>query len=141
MEVASEVKSGVAVAYANMDVCVKFGDTRLSRAELFDSFPVGPVLRYFVQYSIVLFAADRKQLAQSYPADRCIKPTVRDKCVKFRDPRLNRCGEIRPKAVRGGIFGCFSNFYTCEPEVAGDVIPGVASVYVGVDVRAKFGDF
>ena len=27
-----------------------------------------------------------------------------------------------------------------QPEVAGDVVSGVAIEYIGVDVRAKFGD-
>ena len=33
-----------------------------------------------------------------------------------------------------------SNFDKCRPEVAGDVISGVALGYVSMDVRAKLGD-
>ena len=61
-------------------------------------------------------------------------------CVQFRDHRLNRSEEIRLKSVAGGIFGRFSNFDNCRPEVAGDVMSGAALVYVGVDVPTKFGD-
>ena len=45
---------------------------------------------------------------------------------KFRDPRLNRSGEIQAEVVECGIFGRFWNFDNCRPEVAGDVI-GVTS--------------
>ena len=55
-------------------------------------------------------------------------------------PRLNSSEEIRPKAVGGSIFGRFLNFDKCRPEVASDVISGVALFYVGMGVRAKFGD-
>ena len=51
-----------------------------------------------------------------------------------------RATKIRPKAVGSGIFGRFPNFDKCPSEVAGDVISGVAVDYVGVDVRATFGD-
>ena len=37
----------------------------------------------------------------------------------------HRTTKIRPKAVSGGIFGHFSNFDNCLPEVTGDVISGV----------------
>ena len=67
-------------------------------------------------------------------------PTVPDRWVKFRDPRLNHSGEIRPKAVGCCIFSRFSNFYKCRPEVAGDVISGVALEHVGMDVHAKCGE-
>ena len=66
---------------------------------------------------------------------RLIGLTVPDKCVKFRDPRLNGSREIRPKAVGCGIFGRFSNFSKCLPAVAGDVIFGVTSGYVSADAR------
>ena len=38
----------------------------------------------------------------------------------FCDPHLNHSGEIRPKAIGGGIFGRFSHFDECRLEVAGD---------------------
>ena len=65
-------------------------------------------------------------------------PIVRDERVKFRDPRLTRSAEIQPKAVGSGIFGNFSNFDNCPPDVAGDVLSGAAMDYVGMDVSAKF---
>ena len=51
-----------------------------------------------------------------------------------------RATQIRPKAVGSDIFGRFSNFDKCRLEVDGDVISGVAVEYVGVDVRATFGE-
>ena len=51
-----------------------------------------------------------------------------------------RVTKIRPKAVGSGIFCRFPNFDKCRPEVAGDVISGVAVDYVGIDVRATFGE-
>ena len=38
------------------------------------------------------------------------------------------------------IFGRFSNFDKCQPEVAGDVMSSTALDYVGMDVPASFGD-
>ena len=38
-------------------------------------------------------------------------------------------------------FQPFLNFDKCRPEAAGDVISGMALDYVGVDVRATFGDY
>ena len=63
--------------------------------------------------------------------------SVPQKCVKFRDTRSNHSGESLPKAVACGIFGRSSNFDKCQPEVAGNVISGVAVDFVGSDVRAK----
>ena len=54
---------------------------------------------------------------------------VINKCLKFRDPRLNRSGEIR-----------FSNMDNCRPEVAGDVISSVALDHIGMDVAVKLDD-
>ena len=49
--------------------------------------------------------------------------------------------KIRPKAVRGGIFGrFFSNSDKCRPEVAGDVISGVVVDQAGKDFLVKFRD-
>ena len=44
------------------------------------------------------------------------------------------------KAVRCRIFSPFSNVDNFRPEVASDVISGVVVDYVGVDVRATFGN-
>ena len=51
-----------------------------------------------------------------------------------------RATKIRPETVGSGIFGRFPNFNKCRSEVAGDVISGVAVDYVGMDVRATFGE-
>ena len=51
-----------------------------------------------------------------------------------------RATKIRLKAVGSGIFGRFPNFAKRRSEVAGDVISGVAVDYVGMDVRATFGE-
>ena len=45
------------------------------------------------------------------------------------------------KAVGCGIFCRFSNLDKCRPEAAGDVISGMALDYVGMGVRASFGDY
>ena len=37
-----------------------------------------------------------------------------------------RTTKIRPKAVGGGIFGCYLNFDKCRPEVADDVVSSAA---------------
>ena len=44
-----------------MDVLVKFGDSRLPVAELFDSLPVRPVLRTLVQY-LLEFCSQRESV-------------------------------------------------------------------------------
>ena len=67
---------------------------------------------------------------------------VPDKYVKFRgpcDPRLNRSGAIRPKAVGSGIFDSLSRD-NCRRKVASDIISGVAIEEVGRDVRVKSSD-
>ena len=51
-----------------------------------------------------------------------------------------RAAKIRPKAVGSSIIGHFLNFDKCQLEVSGDVISGVAVYYVGMDVRATFGE-
>ena len=38
---------------------------------------------------------------------RFVRPIVPDKCVKFRDPCLNRCLEIPSEAAGSGIFNSF----------------------------------
>ena len=65
---------------------------------------------------------------------------VSDEFVKFRDPRLNRSGEILPKAVGCGIFDRFSNCDKCRPEEAADVIFGIALDYFSADVAANVWD-
>ena len=43
LEVADKVISGV----VDVNVCVKFGNSTLNRADLFDSLPVGPCFTHF----------------------------------------------------------------------------------------------
>ena len=57
---------------------------------------------------------------------------------KFRDPCLNRSGEIPPEAVGNSIFDSFFRF-NFRPEVDTDVISGVALEHVDMDFRAKYG--
>ena len=90
---------------------------------------------YALLYSNYLhFAADRKQLVTSYPTGLWGRPTVHDKRVQSRDPRLNRTQEIPPEAVGGGIFKGYLNFHNCQPEVSSDIISGMAVQHVGTDV-------
>ena len=73
--------------------------------ELCTSMPVTPVLRTFVHYLITV--CSRLEAASDVISDRFVRLAVPDKCLKFRDPRLNRSPEIRPEAVGGGIVDCF----------------------------------
>ena len=107
--------------------------------ELCASTPATPVLRTFVQYLIAFFS--RPKTASDVICGKFIGAVVRDKRVKFRDPRLNRSREIPPKAVCGGILDrFFKHSDNCQPEVASVVISGMAVQYVGMDVCVKFGD-
>ena len=63
-------------------------------AELFDSLPVGPVLRTFVQHLIAF--CNRPETASQGISSRCMGPRVLGKCVQFLDHRFNRSGEILP---------------------------------------------
>ena len=51
-EICGDVMSGVAVDWVRVDVRVKFGDSRLQMAELFDSLTDVPVFCTFLQYLI-----------------------------------------------------------------------------------------
>ena len=64
---------------------------------------------------------------------------ILDKCVKFREPSLNRSREIQPKAVASGIFDSIF-CYSLRPEVHNDVISGTAVDNVGMDVHVTFCD-
>ena len=66
--------------------------------------------------------------------------TVAVRCVKRCDPRLNRPGEIRPKAVECGIFSRVLNFDKCRPEAASDVISGKFVRPIIIDKNVKFCD-
>ena len=75
----------------------------------------GPVLRTFVQ-KLMAFSS-RLERVSDVISSRFVRPIVLDKCVKFRDPRLNHSREIQLEAISS-----------------------VAVNYVGMDVCAKFGD-
>ena len=67
---------------------------------------------------------------------RFVRPIVPNKCVKFRDPHLNRSREVSPEPIWGSIlYTVFS-----DEEVVSDVISNVAVACVASDVRTKFGD-
>ena len=64
---------------------------------------------------------------------------VPNKRVKFRDPCSNHTGEIRPKAVGCGIFGCTLNLDKCQTGVANDVISGSFRRPIVPNKHVKFG--
>ena len=97
--------------------------------------PAETVLRTYAQYSVAVCSPS--EAASDGMSGSFVGLTVPNKFVKFRDPRLNLSGEIRPKALH---FRPFSNFDKCRLEVAGDVISGVAVDWISVDVCTKFGD-
>ena len=68
-----------------------------------------------------------------------MRPIVRNKCVKFRDPRISRSREIPPEAVGGCIWDDFVR-RNLRLKVVGNVISGLAVQKFGVDVRVKCGD-
>ena len=78
---------------------------RQSETDLFDSLPAAPVSRTFMQYLIAF--SNRLEAASDVISDKCGRPIVPHKCVKFPYPRLNRPWEIPPEAIEGGIFGRF----------------------------------
>ena len=77
---------------------------------------------YAILCNIKLHFCRRPVASRGVMSDEFVGPIVSDKCVKFCDPRLNRSGEIKPKADGCDIFGRFSNFDYCRSEVASDVI-------------------
>ena len=75
--------------------------------ELMASMPAAIVLRTFVNTFCIF-----QPTGSSYSdviCGRFVRLAVPDKCVKCRDPRLNRFPEIRPEAVERGIFDRFFN--------------------------------
>ena len=118
-----------------IDIGVKFGDSMLNSGWIIRLFAASQVLRTFVQYLLYLATDRKRRHIRQFCGVNCP-----DKRVKFRDPSLNRSGEIRPKVEACGIFGRFSNFDKCRPAAADEVISGVALDYVGVGVLARFGD-
>ena len=86
-------------------------------AELFYSLFCGRIrLRTFVQYLIAF--CSRSEEASYVTSSSLVGMTVANKCVKFRDPSLNRSPKIPPEAVGGVIFGRFSNAVNFRLEVA-----------------------
>ena len=99
--------------------------------------PTAPVLRTFVQCLIAF--CSRRETAGKVVSGAFLEPIVHDVQVKFRDPRLNRSGEIPPEAVGGVISGRFSKVDNIRPEVASDVMPGVVADTTDMGVSVKFG--
>ena len=60
--------------------------------------------------------------------------------VKFGDSCIYVSRDIRPEAVRGGIFDRSLNFDNCQLEVVSDVISGMVNQDVSMDVCAHFCD-
>ena len=96
-------------------------------------------LRKFVQYLIAF--CSRPETNNDVISGMFAGSIFPDTFVKFCDIHLNRSGEIKPKAIGCGILAVFFNLDNCRPEVAGDVVSGVALDHVGMDVTAKFADF
>ena len=91
-----------------------------------------------MQYLIALCC--RTETASDVVSGRFVLPVVRDKRVKFRDPRLNCSREIPPEAVGGVIYGRLSIVDNFRPEAATDVISGAFVDPIGMKVRVKFDD-
>ena len=64
--------------------------------------PATPILRTFMQYLSAF--CSRLEEASDAISGRFVGLTLPDECEKFRNPELNRSGEIPPEAVRNGIF-------------------------------------
>ena len=89
--------SDVAVEWVGMAARVKFGDSMLNSHRT----------RYThccALFNCLLFSTEEASGAIS---GRFVGLTASDEHVQFRDPRLNRYGEIRPKTVGVGIFDSF----------------------------------
>ena len=78
--------------------------------------------------------------AGNFVCGRFVGLMVRDKRVNFPDPDLNWSREIPPEAVRGRIFGSFSNVDNFWPEVASYVVSSAIIEPNGVKDRVSFGD-
>ena len=90
-------------------------------SESFDSLPTGSVFCTLVHYSLPF--CSRLETASDVMSRRVVRLIVPDKAVKFRDPRLNRSRESRPKVVGGGIFDirfvckcCISELFVQVPD-------------------------
>ena len=89
---------------------VTFLQNGLCEAQLFDSLPAAPVLLTFLQY-LVAFSSRLGAtigIISSVLSGWFVGPVIPYRRVNCLDPRLNRSGEIQPKAVGCGIFCRFS---------------------------------
>ena len=82
----------VVLDYVGMDICAKFGDSRLNNGRIILLWPVGPVLRTFVQYLIAF--CSRSEAPGDVISGMFVVPVVLDKCVKLHEPSLNRSRDI-----------------------------------------------
>ena len=101
------------------------------------SVRVGPVLPTLVQYLVAV--CNRPEGASDVMSSRFVRAIVLEKFVKFGHHRLNRSREILPEAVGRGIFDSFFR-YNIRPEADNNVISGVATECVGMDIRVKLDD-
>ena len=83
-----------------------------------------PILRTFMQHSVTYFAADR-------PEATFVNHTVPDNAVKYRDPGLSCCREIRLLSSKATFLTVFfrDNF---PLQATSEVISSVKSVRVAV---------
>ena len=125
-KVPDDIISDVAVEIG-MDIRAELGIYTLNSDRMIQLFADRARFTNFsVVYNCIFEFCSRRKAACDVLFGRLVGLTVADKCVTFRDPRSNRSGEIRLKAVGCGIFGRFSNFDKCRPEGAGDVTSGMA---------------
>ena len=106
-------------------------------AELFDSLPVGIVLRTFVQY-LIAFCSQPETASEVISCSFVRLPLSPTSVYNFCDSRLKRFREIRPEVIGRGILQfVYDNF---QSEEASDFVSGVAAEWVGLEVYVKFGD-
>ena len=89
-----------------MDARTKCGDSMLNSSRISRLFAGRTVLRACVKYLIAFWS--RQEAASEVISSRFTWQIVPNKCITLSDPRLNRSGEIRRKAVGAGIFEFFS---------------------------------
>ena len=97
----------MALDYVVMDVPTSFADYRLKNGIIIRLLSGQTFFLHFVWYWIAFFACNRPEAASDVVSGRFVRPVVLDKCVKFRDPSLNRGRKIPPKTVAGSIFDSF----------------------------------
>ena len=105
-------------------------------AELFDCLAGRTRFRHFCAVSNCICGGLEED--SDVMSDEFVKPTVPDKCVKFRNPRLNVLEKFDPKPPEAIFRVFFRDDF--RPDVFSDVISFLAVDQVGMDVRIKFGD-